>query len=137
MLQVRRSQERRHATDNRREAWVTFDARDGLDPFAQGFAGLELFEEGRLLPSASIRKVLQQAEIITYVRDGVLAYEDSLGRIGMIATGEFQRMTAGPYIRYSQQNASPTAWAHVFQVLLRPVTADLEPGHEQKRNIME
>ncbi|MDH5670602.1 MAG: pirin family protein [Myxococcales bacterium] len=93
---------------------------------------MELFEEGRVRPNASVQKPLQQAEIITYVRDGTLSYEDSLGRRGVIGTGEFQRMTAGPDIRYSQMNASPVEWAHVFQVVLRPAAAGLSPGHEQK-----
>jgi redox-sensitive bicupin YhaK (pirin superfamily) len=42
-------------------------------------------------------------------------------------------MTASGDIRYSEMNASPTDWAHVFQMLLRPSSTKLESGHEQKR----
>lgn len=133
MLTFRKSQTRPLESLQQREAWQTFDPRDSADAFAEGFGGLELFEEGRVPPNASVRRPLQEAEIITYVREGTLAYEDSMGRRGIIGAGEFQRMTAGPDIRYSQMNASPVDWAHVFQVLLRPAEAGLSPGHEQKR----
>ncbi len=73
-----------------------------------------------------------EAEIITYVREGTLAYEDSTGSSGLITAGEFQRMTASRGIRYGESNTSPTEWAHVFQLWLLP-SEDLAPGHEQKR----
>jgi redox-sensitive bicupin YhaK (pirin superfamily) len=115
---------------------MTFDPRHRADGYAGGLSSLELFQEGRLLPTTSVRRPLQEAEIITYVREGLVAYEDSLGRSGIIEAGEFQRMTAGSGIRYSQLNPSPTDTAHIFQLLLRPTDRTgvaLEPGHEQKR----
>jgi redox-sensitive bicupin YhaK (pirin superfamily) len=132
MLTLRRAQERRHRSRQRSEAWITFDPRDGDDALLHGFAGLALFEEGLLPPSASTRKPLEEAEIITYVREGAVGFEDSMGRRGIIGAGEFQRMTAGPGIRYSQMNISPTTWARVFQVVLRPAAPGLQPGYEQK-----
>jgi hypothetical protein len=67
------------------------------------------------------------------VREGALAYEDSMGRSGVIHAGEFQRMTPGRGIHHSQTNASRTDDAHVFQIGLRPWEADLDSGQEQKR----
>jgi redox-sensitive bicupin YhaK (pirin superfamily) len=42
-------------------------------------------------------------------------------------------MTAGRGLRHRERNASRTAWAHVFQIWLRPSQAEIEPSHEQKR----
>jgi len=79
------------------------------------------------------QSIQSEAEIITYVREGTLAYEDSAGRSGLISAGEFQRMTAGHAIHFGATNTSPTRWAHVFQIWLNPPVLRIEPGHEQTR----
>jgi quercetin 2,3-dioxygenase len=134
MITLRRAKERRHDRRRRQEVWLTFFRQGGADPFADGFGALEILNEDRLPPGA--RGPIHphhDAEIVTYVHEGALAHEDSMGRSGIIHTGEFQRMTAGRGIRHSETNASRTEWAHVFQICLRPSVADLDPGHEQKR----
>ena len=70
---------------------------------------------------------------MTYVREGALAYGDSMGHSGVIHTGEFQHMTARRDIRHRETNVSRSDWAHVFQIWLRPSEAGLAPGREQKR----
>jgi redox-sensitive bicupin YhaK (pirin superfamily) len=93
-----------------------------------------MLNEDRLPPGAGVpRRPLHDAEIITYVREGALAYEDSMGRSGVTHAGEFQCVTAGQGIRHSETNASQTAWAHVFRIWLRPSEAGREPGYAQRR----
>ena len=134
MIALRRAKERHHDLRRKREVWHTFYPQDGADALAGGFGALEILDEYRLPPGAGIpRHPLHDAEIVTYVREGALAYEDSMGRTGVIQAGEFQRMTAGRGIRHSETNASRADWASVFQILLRPSEAGLEPGREQKR----
>jgi len=133
VITLRRAEEREYLRRRKREAWLTFSPRDQSALPADGFGHLRIFEEGRLPPQTSRRKPIQEeAEIITYVREGTLAYEDSTGRSGLISAGEFQRMTATRGIRYGETNTSPTEWAHVFQLWLRP-SVGLKAGHEQKR----
>ena len=132
MITLRRAKERQHRRRRKQEAWLTFHPGERADPLADGFGTLGIFKEGRLPPRTGIQEPREDAEIITYVREGTLAYEDSVGQSGFIRAGEFQRMTAGRAVRYSETNASPTEWAHVFQIWLRPSVAGLEPGHEQK-----
>jgi redox-sensitive bicupin YhaK (pirin superfamily) len=134
MITVRRAKERNHDCLRKQEVWHTFRPQDRADPLADGFGTLEILNEYRLPPSAgALRHLRHDAEILTYVRDGALAYEDSMGRSGVIRAGELWRMTAGRGIRHSETNASRTDWAHVFQIWLRPSEAGLEPNHEQKR----
>lgn len=133
MIVLRRADERTYERRRKQEAWSTFSSSDPADPLAKGFGALQTLKEGRISPRAGIRQPARDAEIITYVREGTLAYQDALGQPGVIRAGEFQRMTAGHGIRYSEMNASPTDWAHVFQIWLRPSLEKLEPGHEEKR----
>ncbi len=136
MITLRRDKQRRHVRRREQDAWLTFSAQDRADPLADGFGSLEILNEDRLPPGAGSGVTLHRhhdAEIVTYVREGALAYEDSTGRSGVIQTGEFQRMTAGRGIRHSESNASPTDWAHCFQMWLRPSQAGLAPSREQKR----
>jgi quercetin 2,3-dioxygenase len=133
MITLRRANDRLHERRRKQESWLTFDSEDDASPFAKGFGALELMKERLLPPRAGIRQPRRSAEIITYVRDGSLAFEDSRGTSGIIGAGEFQRMTAGEGIRFIEINASPTEWAHVFQMWLRPAEGGLELEHEQRR----
>jgi quercetin 2,3-dioxygenase len=122
MIRVRRAEEREHDRRNRRNSWLT------------SYPGGETLDEDRLAPGARIpRDARCDAEIVTYVHEGALAYGDSTGDSGIIHAGEFQSMTVGRRTRHAETNASPTAWAHVFRIWLRPALAELEPGHEEKR----
>ena len=134
MITVRRATERFHDKGTRQEKWLTFDPQNRADPLADGFGFLEILKEVRLAPGAGVpRNARQEAEILTYVHEGVLAYEDSIGHSGVVQAGEFQRVTSGRGFRHSKMNASRSDWAHFFQLWLHPSEAELEPGHEQKR----
>ena len=132
MITLRRGEERHR--NGEQKVWFTFNSQDRTDPLADGFGTLEFLDEEHLSPGADVPLHPQHdAEIVTYVRAGTLAYEDSRGHSGVIRAGEFQRTTAGRGLRLRQTNASGTDWAHVFQIWLRPSEAELEPNHEQKR----
>jgi redox-sensitive bicupin YhaK (pirin superfamily) len=132
MITLRRASERHYDRGRKLEAWLTFDPQDrgkGL-----GLGNLEILKECRLAPGAGVPRANgHDAEILTYVREGALAYENSLGSSGIVQTGEFQRVTVGRGLRHSLTNASRTDWAHFFEIWLRPSEIDLDPGHEQKR----
>ena len=134
MINLRRSQERHHDRRRKQEVWNTFDSQAPGDTLAAGFGTLERLDEDRLPPGAGFpRQPHQDGEMLTYVREGALAYEDSMGCSGIIHAGEFQRMTLRTSIRHSETNPSRTDWAHAFQIWLRPVETGLEPAREQKR----
>jgi len=134
VILLRKAKDRHHDRRRKREVWCTFHSQDRRDPLANGFAALEIFNENRLRPGASVPRHSQHdAEIITYVREGALAYQDSLGGACILRAGEFQRMTVAAGIRRNGTNASPRDPAHVFQIWLRPAALGLEPSQEQKR----
>jgi redox-sensitive bicupin YhaK (pirin superfamily) len=134
MIMLRRANERHRERPRKQEVWLTFDSEDRADPLADGFGTLAMLNEDRLPPGGDLpRHPHHDVEIVTYVREGALAYQDSMGRSGVISAGEFQRMTAGRGIRHSETNASRTDWAQIFQIWLRPSEAGLEPSRDQKR----
>ena len=134
MITLRRARERHHDQRRNQEVWLTFYPEDLGSPLAGGFGSLEVLNEDRLSAGAAVPRQRQQdSEILTYVRQGALAYEDSTGRLGVIHAGEFRRMTAECGMRHSERNASRIDSAQVFQIRLRPVKARYESGHEQKR----
>ncbi|HEU4734507.1 MAG TPA: pirin family protein [Kofleriaceae bacterium] len=134
MISLRRSAERHHDRRRKREVWRTFDPADLSDRPSDRFGPLEAVDESRLPPRADVpRRVGGDAEIVTYVREGAVAYEDSTGHAGVIHAGEFQRMLTAHGARHSEANASRVEWAHVFQVRMCHSAPELEPGREQKR----
>lgn len=135
MIMLRRASQRHHdRRRNRQEGWLTFSSEDRGDSLAEDLGTLEVLSEDRLPPGAGVpRHSRHDAEIVTYVREGALAYEDDMGRSGVIQAGEFHHMTAGPGLRHSETNLSRSDWAHVFQIWLRSSAAGLEASRGQKR----
>ncbi len=131
---VRRSEERERCARGKQDRWQTFPPGSDADPLAHGFGSLALFEEDRLGPGALLRQEpTLDVEIVTYVREGAVAYRDSLGRSGVVNAGEFQCWNAGHHLRRSESNASRTEPAHVFRMFLRPSQIDGGPSQEQRR----
>ena len=81
-------------------------------------------------------------EIVTWVLDGGLVHQDSIGHNGVIYPGLAQRMSAGTGILHSEKNDRPTslltpeaakaiAPVHFVQMWVTPDEARIDPGYEQ------
>src|SRR5690242_12303107 len=58
-------------------------------------------------------------EIITYVRDGAISHEDSLGNKGRTIAGDVQVMSAGTGIRHAEYNREAVL-TRIFQIWIIP-----------------
>ena len=58
-------------------------------------------------------------EIITYVREGAISHQDSLGNSGRTVAGDVQVMSAGTGIRHAEYNLEPDT-ARIFQIWIIP-----------------
>ena len=134
MITLRVANQRHHDRRRKRDVFCTFYPGNDAETLADGFEALEFLDEDRLPPGARIPRLRDRdAEIVTYVHEGALTHEDSMGGSGVVQTGEFQRRATGCGISHRERNASRTNSAHVFQIWLRPSEVGFNPGQEQKR----
>lgn len=70
-------------------------------------------------------------EIITYVRQGAITHEDSLGNRGRTVAGDVQVMSAGTGIVHSEYNPSQDEGLHFLQIWIQPDTRGVAPRYEQ------
>jgi len=84
-------------------------------------------EKGCIVPKHS-----HENEQLTYILEGALKHEDSMGNGSVIRPGDVQRMTAGTGVRHSEKNASDRERVHLLQIWILPNAEDLTPGYEEK-----
>ena len=140
MITVRKSGDRLHELAGLQEIWHTFkpDAHAGPEPgttsaWESGFGLLESLQESEIEPLGFLlRHAQRDAVILTFVQQGALVWEDSLGGSGLVRTGEFWRMTSGRGVIYREANASRTHPVRVVQLWLSPPRFNLKTSHEHK-----
>jgi redox-sensitive bicupin YhaK (pirin superfamily) len=70
-------------------------------------------------------------EIITYVREGAITHEDSMGNRGRTVAGDVQVMSAGSGIRHSEYNWEATT-TRLFQIWIEPSAPGGSPSWGSK-----
>jgi hypothetical protein len=69
-----------------------------------------------------------EMEIVSYVRDGVLVHQDTLGNSGTLKAGDVQAMTTGTGILHSEVNGGDSQ-VRMYQVWIEPDEHELAPSY--------
>ncbi|MBN2195191.1 MAG: pirin family protein [Polyangiaceae bacterium] len=133
MISPRRTNERHHDPRGGNDVWLTFSPAHAEDPPADGFGTLQSLSEALLRPGATRVHSTGDAEILTYVCDGDVAFADSTGRSSVVSAGEFRHLTTGRGVRYRETNASSTDRARLFQMRFNARESGRESSCEHRR----
>jgi len=100
-------------------------------PMGFGFGPLRVWNDDWIKPKTGFpMHGHRDMEIITYVRQGAISHEDSLGNRGRTPAGDVQVMSAGTGIMHAEWNEESES-THLFQIWVEPRSAGLKPRWEQ------
>jgi quercetin 2,3-dioxygenase len=98
------------------------------DPDRLGWGAIRVWNDDEIAPSTGFPPHAHaNMEIITYVRDGAITHEDSMGNKGRTAAGDVQVMSAGGGLHHAEYNREPEI-TRIFQIWIEPDSRGGEPN---------
>jgi len=97
------------------------------DPNNMSHGSLRVWNDDEIAPNTGFpAHPHANMEIITYVREGAITHQDSLGNEGRTEAGDVQVMSAGSGVRHSEYNLEPTK-TRIFQIWIEPTARGGQP----------
>jgi redox-sensitive bicupin YhaK (pirin superfamily) len=98
------------------------------DPAKMGWGPIRVWNDDTIAPGTGFPPhPHSDMEIITYVREGAITHQDSLGNTGRTEAGDVQVMSAGSGVRHSEYNREPGV-TRIFQIWIEPKTRGEPPS---------
>lgn len=132
MITIRKSQERGHFDHGWLNTHHTFSFGGYSDPAHMNFRALRVLNDDRVAAGKGFgAHGHRDMEIFTYVLEGGLAHNDSMGERHVLKPNMIQAMSAGNGVIHSEFNASQTEPVHLLQVWITPAVEDVPPRYQQ------
>ena len=97
-----------------------FSFANYYDPSNMGWGALRVWNDDEVEPRTGFPPHPHaDMEIITYVREGAVSHQDSMGNQGRTAAGDVQVMSAGTGVRHAEYNLEP-GLTTLFQIWIEP-----------------
>lgn len=133
MLRIRKSHERGHNQTHWLDSYHSFSFGSYQDPKNTSFSKLRVINEDKIATHSGFDfHSHQNMEIITFMLEGSIEHQDSLGNKGLLTAGNVQLMRAGTGITHSEYNGSEEM-AHLLQIWIFSERKQLEPGWWEKK----
>jgi quercetin 2,3-dioxygenase len=132
MLTIRKAKDRGHTNLGWLDSYHTFSFGGYHDPNHMGFRALRVLNDDRVAAGRGFgAHGHRDMEILSYVLEGRLAHQDSLGEPRLLGPNEVQAMSAGTGVIHSEFNGSRTEPTHFLQIWIVPEREDIAPSYQQ------
>ena len=127
MIELRPFHQLGHADHGWLNARHHFSFGDYHDPANIHHGSLRVWNDDEIAPNTGFPPHPHaNMEIITYVREGAITHQDSLGNKGRTEAGDVQVMSAGSGIRHAEYNLEPVP-TKIFQIWIMPTQQGGQP----------
>ena len=110
-----------------------FSFADYEEEERHGWGALSVWNDNEIAPGAGFpAHPHSNIDIITYVRQGAIMHDDSLGNRARMEAGSVQVLSAGSGIRHSEYNKDDET-AHLFQIWIKPEQSGGAPAWSDRR----
>ena len=105
-----------------------FSFANYYDPNRMGWGALRVWNDDEIAPQSGFPPHgHSDMEIITYVREGAITHQDSMGNKGRTGAGDVQVMSAGTGVRHAEYNLESER-TRLFQIWIEPDAAGGAPS---------
>jgi redox-sensitive bicupin YhaK (pirin superfamily) len=133
MLTLRKAEDRGQFDHGWLQTAHTFSFGQYYDNRHLGFRDLRVINEDYVQEGVGFpTHPHKDMEILTYILEGEIAHEDSMGNGSIIRPGDLQYMSAGTGVSHSEFNPSPKNRSHLLQIWILPNERGATPRYGQK-----
>jgi redox-sensitive bicupin YhaK (pirin superfamily) len=128
MIEKRPFHQLGHANHGWLDAHHHFSFADYYEPGRMGWGALRVWNDDEIASNSGFPPhPHRDMEIITYVRQGAITHQDSMGNTGRTQAGDVQVMSAGSGIRHAEYNLEPET-TRIFQIWIQPRATGGQPS---------